>query len=150
MWRYIFVDVHMICHFYLQLLTHLLYLYLTISYKIQSTNTNKGANISTYQITDTQHHLIIVGCIYSTFLGEDMISIYCNSNKLVNRMMGANYVLRSAALMSRRNNNISKLINHHYNNNNMQSSIRSFSYKFDSPKSSKVSLGVGLASQRAF
>ena len=56
--------------------------------------------------------------------------------------MGAN-VLQSAALMSRRNN-ISKLINHHYNNNNLQSSIRSFSYKFDSPKSSKVSFGVGL------
>ena len=72
-----------------------------------------------------------------------MISIYCNSNKLVNRM-GAN-VLQSAALMSRRNN-ISKLINHHCNNNNMQS-MRSFSYKFDPPTSSnnKVTLlGVGL------
>ena len=73
-----------------------------------------------------------------------MISIYCNSNKLVNRM-GAN-VLRSTALISRRNN-ISKLINHHYNNNNLQS-LRSFSYKFDPPTSSnnKVTLllGVGL------
>jgi len=72
-----------------------------------------------------------------------MISIYCNSNKLVNRM-GAN-VLRSAALTSRRKTTQSQLMkNHHYNNNNMQSSIRSFSYNFDPPKSSKVSLGVGL------
>jgi len=71
-----------------------------------------------------------------------MISIYCNSNKLVNR--GAN-VLRSAALTSRRKTTQSQLMkNHHYNNNNMQSSIRSFSYNFDPPKSSKVSLGVGL------
>ena len=69
-----------------------------------------------------------------------MISIYCNSNKLVNRSTNA---LRSSALMSRRNN-VSKSINHHYNNNNMQSSIRSFSYNFDPPKSCKVSLGVGL------
>jgi len=57
-------------------------------------------------------------------------------------MMGAN-VLRSTAIMSRRHN-VPKLVNHHHNNNNMQSSIRSFSYKFDQPKSTKVSLGVGL------
>jgi len=50
--------VHMICHF-LQLSTSTLSLTWTISYEIQTANTNKGANISAYQITDTRHHLII-------------------------------------------------------------------------------------------
>ena len=73
-----------------------------------------------------------------------MISIYCNSNKLVNGM-GTN-VLRSAALMPRRITQTQLMKNHHYNNN-MQSIMRSFSYKFDPPKASnnKVTLlGVGL------